>query len=85
VFWLLMVGLTIVLVAPLRRAFFCSWRFTVPAVAALLGGLVFTAWLVGFGIPGWAMLFLPPVMALGVGAGAKQWLDQNLGPPRDNN
>ena len=52
------------------------------AVGGLIGGLLFTGFLVRFGVPAWAMLFLPPLMAFSCGAAGKAWLDQNFGPTK---
>ena len=78
--WLLLLFLlsVVVLVGPLRRA----WRFCIPAVLGATGGIFLTAFLVRFGVPGWAFLFLPPLLALQCGAVGKAWLDANYGPPR---
>jgi hypothetical protein len=82
--WLLIVtSVLVLLIAPLRQGFFAHWRFTIPAAGALVGGLVLTAFLVSFGVPAWAMLILPPLLALHIGAAGKAWLDQNLGPRTD--
>jgi len=80
-FWLLVVvSVLVLLIAPLRKGFFTHWRFTIPAAGALVGGLMFAGFLVSFGVPAWAMLILPPLLALHIGAACKAWLDQNLGP-----
>jgi len=82
--WILLVIPALLLVAGLlRRRFLSAWRFTIPAVAGLVAGFVLAAFLVRFGVPGWAMLFLPFVMAMGLGAAGKQWFDENLGSPKD--
>ena len=58
--WLLILASVLVLlIAPLRRGFFANWRFTIPAVAALIGGLVLTCFLVVFGAPAWTMISAP--------------------------
>jgi hypothetical protein len=69
----------LVLLGPLRRPFFGSWRFNVPA---LVCGLV--AWLVAGAVtkpgdPAWFPLGLALFVALGAGAAVKNWLDKTLG------
>jgi hypothetical protein len=82
-FWLWAIGAAVIVfvVGPIRKAFFAAWRFTLPAVAGLVGGIFFTSWLVSFGVPDWSMYFLPTVTAFGCGTAGKGWLDQNLGSP----
>ena len=75
--------LAVLLIAgPLRRGMLAAWRFTFPAAAGLIGGFILAAFLVRFGLPGWTMLFLPCVFAMGIGSAGKQWLDENFGPPK---
>ena len=82
--WILLAITAVLLVTgPLRRRFVNAWRFALPAAAGLVVGLVLAALLVSFGVPGWAMLLLPPTMALGLGAEGRKWFDDNLGPPRE--
>jgi hypothetical protein len=84
-FWIPIAAvLLVVLIAPIRNAFFGAWRFMLPAIGGLVGGLLFTSFLVGFGVPAWAMLVLPPLLAFSCGAAGKAWLDQNFGPPKQN-
>jgi uncharacterized membrane protein len=81
--WILLAIPALLLVAgPLRRRFLSAWRFTIPAVAGLVVGIVLAAFLVSFGLPAWTMLFLPCVFAMGIGSAGKQWLDENFGPPK---
>jgi hypothetical protein len=56
-FWLIAIFLFILLVAPIRRAFFSAWRFTLPAIA----GFVFTIVM----IRGVMKMNLPGLMVLG--------------------
>lgn len=80
---LVIIFLLVLAIAPIRQRFFAAWRFTIPAVAGLVVGLVLAAFLVSFGVPAWTMLFLPFVMAFGLGAEGKRWFDENFGPPKD--
>jgi len=82
--WILLAIPALLLVGgPLRRRFLTAWRFTIPAVAGLVVGICLAGFLVSFGVPAWAMLFLPFVMAMGLGAEGKRWFDENFGPPKD--
>ena len=81
--WLIVIFLLILVIAPIRQRFFGAWRFTIPAVAGLVVGFVLAAFLVSFGLPAWTMLFLPFVMAMGLGSEGKRWFDENLGAPKD--
>jgi hypothetical protein len=67
----------------LRRNCLAAWRFLLPALGGLIGGYFFAGFLVHFGMPPWVMMVFPFMMAMGTGAGGKEWLDKNLGPPRD--
>ena len=82
-FWLICISALVFLVGPLRRAIFSAWRFLLPALAGLIGGYFFAGFLVRFGLPSWVMVVFPFMMAMGTGAGGKEWLDNNLGPPKD--
>jgi hypothetical protein len=84
-FWLIAIVLLVLVIAPLRNAFFAAWRFTIPAAAGLIAGVALAAFLVRFGLPGWTMLFMPCVFAMGIGSAGKQWLDENFGPPKGPN
>ncbi len=81
--WLIIMFLAFLAIAPIRQRFFATWRFTLPALAGLVIGLYLAAFLVTFGTPPWTMLFLPAVMAIGLGTEGRRWLDKNFGPPRD--
>jgi len=63
---------------PLRRVFWRSWRFCLPASAAGWS----TVWLTPHLFPGdpwWVGLAVGGFVGLGVGAACKEWLDQALG------
>jgi len=81
--WLLIFAtLLVLLVAPLRRAFFGNgaWRFTVPLVVSLGVGFVVGAFLVGFGLPPYVLLLGPAAAVLVVAPALRAWLGENLGP-----
>jgi hypothetical protein len=67
------------ILAPLRRAFFGAWRFTVPLVVSLGVGFVVGAFLVGFGLPAYVMLLSPVAAVLVVAPALRTWLGENLG------
>ena len=79
--WFLIgVGVLVLVLAPLRRAFFGAWRFTVPLVVSLGVGFVVGSFLVGFGLPPYAMLLGPAAAVLVVAPALRDWLGENLGP-----
>jgi len=76
---LLIVFLVLLFLGPLRRAFFRSWRFNVPAV--LMGTV---AWVVVSNNikphdPWWMPHAVAVLVALGAGSAVKQWLDDVFG------
>jgi hypothetical protein len=80
--WWAVVGLAVVLLlAPLRRALLGNgaWRFTVPLVASLAVGFAVGSFLVGFGLPPYALLLAPVAAVLVVAPALRAWLDENLG------
>ena len=78
--WFL-VGIGVLLVlAPLRRAFFGAWRFTVPLVVSLGIGFVLGAFLVRFGLPPYVVLLGPAAAVLVVAPALREWLGENLDP-----
>lgn len=82
-FWLMIFAAALVLLlAPLRRAFLGNgaWRFTIPLVVSLVAGAVVGAFLVGFGLPPYALLLGPVAAVLVVAPALRAWLGENVGP-----
>jgi len=83
--WWAVMGLVVVLLlAPLRRAFFGAraWRFTVPVTIAVFVTILLLGAFGSFGLPCWAALVLIILIALEMGFEGKRLMDQNFGPPR---
>ena len=75
----LLIVFVLLILGPLRKPFFRSWRFNVPAV--ICG---FAAWLMVSGSirshdPRWMPLAVAFFVALGGGASIKSWLDEVFG------
>ncbi len=84
--WLLIaVSVLVLMLAPLRRAFLGggAWRFTIPLIVSLVVGYVVGSFLVGFGLPPYALLLGPLAAVLVVAPALRAWLDENLGPRND--
>lgn len=84
--WWAVLGLAVVLLlAPLRRAFFGAgaWRFTVPLTIAVYVTILLLGVFGSFGLPCWGVLVLIILIALEMGFEGKRLLDQNFGPSRD--
>jgi hypothetical protein len=82
--WWAVLGLVVVLLlAPLRRAFFAAWRFTVPVTIAVFVTILLLGAFGSFGLPCWVALVLIILIALEMGFEGKRLLDQNFSPPRD--
>ena len=77
---LLLVGVLLLLVGPLRRPFFSAWRLSLPLVGgAVVGGLI-ACYMVKQGAPTWIMLVGPVLGAVALGGAAKELLDDVFGP-----
>lgn len=76
---LLIVFLLILILGPLRRAFFRSWRFNVPAVLAGIAAWVVVSNAMKAHDPWWMPHAVAALVALGAGAAVKQWLDEIFG------
>ena len=82
--------LAILVIGPLRRPYLRFSRFTVPATAGAIAGLVFGGYVMALArVPGPFALLIPLVMAIGMGLGCaesfKSWCDKNFDEkPHDN-
>lgn len=83
--WLLILAsvAVLLLLAPLRRAYFAAWRFTIPVTIAVFITIVLLGVFGSFGLPCWAVLILLVLIGLEMGFEGKRLLDQNFGPSRD--
>ena len=77
--WLITILLMLLILGPLRRAFFRNWRFNVPAVLAGLVAWVVVSNAIGPLDPWWMPHAVAAFVALGAGAAVKQWLDEVFG------
>lgn len=80
--WILLIGVALLLVGPLRRPILSAWRFVLPAVVAGIAGFVLAAMFVNAGAPAWMMVFSPIIAVFVIGTAGKKWFDQNF-PPRE--
>jgi hypothetical protein len=66
-FWLIVVFLFILLVAPIRRAFFSAWRFTLPAIAGFVFAVVMIKGVMKMNLPGLMVLGISIFVAIEAG------------------
>ena len=79
---MLAVVVLLLIAGPLRRPFFSAWRFTVPATIGAVIGLVLGCLYIGFGAPWWMVIAGPLLFGFGLGSAGREWLDENIKPPR---
>ena len=72
----------LLLVGPLRPAYLATWRLTVPVTMGAVIGLVLACLYIRFGGPWWMVIAGPLLFGFGLGSLGRQWLDDNLKPPR---
>jgi hypothetical protein len=66
-FWLIAIFLFILLVAPIRRAFFSAWRFTLPAIAGFVFAVVMIRGVMKMNLPGLMVLGICVFVAIEAG------------------
>lgn len=83
-FWIFLILLMIILLGPLRRPYLRHGRYTIPATAGLIVGLIVGSYVMSLaGVSGLMALAIPIAMALGLaglwGQTAKGWSDRTFG------
>jgi hypothetical protein len=77
---LLLIALVVLIVlGPLRSAFFGNWRFNVPALLAGMAAWIFVSNEMRPHDPRWMPHAVAAFVALGAGAAVKRWLDGVFG------
>ena len=77
--WLIIIFSVLIVLGPLRHAFFRNWRFNVPAVLGGIAGWVVASASMKANDPRWVPHAVAAFVALGAGAAVKQWLDEVFG------
>jgi hypothetical protein len=67
-FWLIVIFLITLVIAPLRKAFFSAWRFTLPAIAGFVFAIVMIRGVMKMNLPGLMVLGISAVVAIEAGA-----------------
>lgn len=80
---LIIAGIIVLVLAPLRRAFFAAWRVTIPLVIGLAVALWFMGFVGNLGGPGWIVLFTAFILAMEVAVTGKEWLEEHFGRRKD--
>ena len=81
-FWLIVVFLFMLMVAPIRQAFFASWRFTLPAITGFVFALVMLRNVMKLNLPGFAVLGIGILVAIEAGVVGLQCLNETFGSKR---
>ena len=80
---LIIAGIIVLVLAPLRRAFFAAWRVTIPLVIGIVAGLWFIGFVANLGGPGWIVLFVAFILVMEVAVTGKEWLEEHFGHRKD--
>jgi len=78
-FWLIVVFLFMLLVAPIRRAFFSAWRFILPAMIGFVFTVVMLKGVMKLNLPGLAVLGISILVAIESGVVGQQWFNETFG------
>lgn len=78
--WLILIILAILVLAPVRKAFFSAWRFTLPVIAGFIFAAVMLKAVIKMNLPGLAILGICLFVAVVIGVEAKQMIDETFGP-----
>ena len=81
-FWLIVVFLLMLMVAPIRRAFFASWRFTLPAIAGFVFALAMLRGVMKPNLPGLMVLGIAIFVAIEAGVTGLQPFNETSGSKR---
>ena len=82
-FWLITIFLFILLVAPVRQAFFGAWRFTLPATMGFIFAIIMIRGVMKINLPGLAVLGIGLLVAIEAGVVGQQWFNDTFGPKRE--
>jgi len=78
-FWLIVIFLFILLVAPIRQAFFSAWRFILPAMIGFVFTVVMLRGVMKINLPGLAVLGIGLLVAIEIGVVVQQWFNETFG------
>jgi len=77
--WLITIFLFILLVAPVRRAFFSAWRFFLPAIIGFVFAIVMIRGVMKMNLPGLMVLGISILVAIEAGVIGLQWFNETFG------
>ena len=78
-FWLIIIFLIVLVVAPMRKAFFAAWRFTLPAMIGFVFTVVMIRGVMKLNLPGLAVLGIGILVAIEIGVIGQQWFNETFG------
>jgi hypothetical protein len=78
-FWLFVIFLIILVIAPVRKVFFAAWRFTLPAIMGFLFAIVMIRSVMKINLPGLMVLGISTIVAIEAGVIGLQWFNETFG------
>jgi hypothetical protein len=81
-FWLIVIFLIVLVIAPLRKAFFAAWRFTLPAIIGFIFAIVIIRGVMKLNLPGLAVLGIGILVAIEAGVIGLQWFNETFNSKR---
>ena len=78
-FWLIAIVLLVLVIAPLRNAFFSAWRFTLPATMGFIFAIIMIRGVMKLNLPGLAVLGIGLLVAIEAGVVGQQWFNETFG------
>jgi hypothetical protein len=81
-FWLVIIFLIVLVIAPLRKTFFAAWRFTLPAIIGFVFAIVMIRCVMKINLPGLAVLGIGILVAIEAGVVGQQWFNETFGSKR---
>lgn len=78
-FWLVIIFLIVLVIAPLRKTFFAAWRFTLPAIIGFVFAIVMIRCVMKINLPGLAVLGIGLLVAIEIGVIGQQWFNETFG------
>jgi hypothetical protein len=80
--WLTVIFLLILLIAPVRKAFFSAWRFTLPAMIGFVFTVVMIRCVMKMNLPSLMVLGISTIVAIEAGVVGQHWFNETFGSNR---
>lgn len=78
-FWLVIIFLIVLVIAPLRKTFFAAWRFILPAMIGFVFTVVMIRCVMKINLPDLAVLGIGILVAIEAGVVGQQWFNETFG------